>query len=402
MDHFGEPSIVVNTFINQLEAWRLSNDYNKENFVSFASFLKRLMQASENLGFKADLQSSTLMKKAEEKIPHNFLIKWTEYTITSIGNQPTVSDFQKWLEVQAHVYNKINRENVHKPFNNWNTFGQSNNNISRINNNNDNRNSNAMNQFSDNSQNNWKQNSLHSIRPANQHGQPPFPLRKDADQSNKSCDKCKGSHIIATCPIYQKLLPDQRYDIVSKNNLCSNCFSNKHFKQSCQSTKRCQSCKGFHHTTLHESWKQVKAPTAAFSTSNPNQPTQNLASLQTQPSFQQQDQNKNTDTVSSKKNQHNRYGQSFSDKQQSQQQKIQRAHLNASNPTQNFSINRNTIPPPELYEQLQILTISFLNGSKVFDTYALIDPGSQLTFLLDIVTSFLALPCESQASTTLQ
>ena len=76
--------------------------------------------------------------------------------------------------------------------------------------------------------------------------------------------------------------------------------------------------------------------------------------------------------------------------------------MNASNPTQNFSINRNAIPPPEWYEQLQILPVSFVNGIKVFDTYALIDSGSQFTFLLDKVTSFLELPCEAQASTTLQ
>ncbi|XP_075259989.1 uncharacterized protein LOC142351729 [Convolutriloba macropyga] len=258
-----------------------------------------------------------------------------------------------------------------------------------------------MNQFSNTSQDNWKPNSLHSSRPANQHGQPPFPPCKDADQSKRSCEKCKGSHILATCPEYQKCAPDQRYDIVSKNNLCSNCLSNKHFKQSCPSTKRCQTCKGYHHTTLHDPSKQVKRPTAAFSTSNPNQPKQNLASPQTQPSFQQ-NQNKSTDTVSSTKSQQTRYGQSFSGKRQSQQQNIQRAHLSASNPTQNFSINRNTIPPPEWYEQLQIIPVSFVKGSKVFDTYALIDPGSQFTFLLDKFTSFLELPCEAQASTTLQ
>ena len=103
-----------------------------------------------------------------------------------------------------------------------------------------------------------------------------------------------------------------------------------------------------------------------------------------------------------KKIQHTRYGQSFSGKQQSQQQNIQRAYLNAKNPTQIFRINRNKIPPPEWYKQLQILPVPFVNGSKVFDTYALIDLGSQFTFLLDKVTSFLELPCEAQASTTLQ
>ena len=109
MDQFGDP-IIINAFINQLEAWRANNDYNKQNFVSFASFFKRLVKAFEYLGFQADLQSSTLMKKAKDKIPHNILIKWTEYTITSIGNQPAVSDFQKWLEVQAQVYDKKQRK----------------------------------------------------------------------------------------------------------------------------------------------------------------------------------------------------------------------------------------------------------------------------------------------------
>ena len=211
-------------------------------------------------------------------------------------NQPSLI-FRSGLKYRPKYTTKINRETVNKPFNNWNTIGQNNNNISRINNNNDNRNSNAMNQFSNNSQNNWKQNSLHSSRPANQHGQPPFLPRKDADQSYKSCENCKRSYILATCPEYQKCAPDQRYDFVIKNNLCSNCLGNKHFKQSCPSTKRCQTCKGFHHTTLHDPWKQFKRPTAAFSTSNPNQPTPNLASPQTQPSYQQQNQNKSTNTV---------------------------------------------------------------------------------------------------------
>ena len=70
----------MNAFINQLEAWRPNNDYNKQSFVSFASFLKRLVQAFEYFGF------NEIDEKGKKKIPHNILIKWTEYTITSIGN----------------------------------------------------------------------------------------------------------------------------------------------------------------------------------------------------------------------------------------------------------------------------------------------------------------------------
>ena len=72
MNQFGEPIIVVNAFINQLEAWRPNNDYNKQNFVSFASFLKRLVQAFDYLGFETDLQSSTLTKKQKKKFHITF------------------------------------------------------------------------------------------------------------------------------------------------------------------------------------------------------------------------------------------------------------------------------------------------------------------------------------------
>ena len=41
MSYFGDPAIVVNAFINQLENWKSTNDYNKQNFVAFALFLKR-------------------------------------------------------------------------------------------------------------------------------------------------------------------------------------------------------------------------------------------------------------------------------------------------------------------------------------------------------------------------
>ena len=44
----------------------------------------------------------------------------------------------------------------------------------------------------------------------------------------------------------------------------------------------------------------------------------------------------------------------------------------------------------------------FCKWQESSDTYALIDPGSQLTFILDKITEFFALPCEDQEVTTFQ
>ena len=84
--------------------------------------------------------------------------------------------------------------------------------------------------------------------------------------TKRSCEKCKQEHSIATCPEYQLCSPGERYNLVSQSILCTNFLSNKHHKQSCPSQKRCQVCSGFHHTTLHDPAKQIKRPTAAFST----------------------------------------------------------------------------------------------------------------------------------------
>ena len=86
--------------------------------------------------------------------------------------------------------------------------------------------------------------------------------------AKSSCENCKSNHSIAACPEYQLCPPTERYSIVSKNSLCTNCLSKNHHKQTSQSTNRCQLCSGLHHTTLNDPAKQIKRPTAAFSTEN--------------------------------------------------------------------------------------------------------------------------------------
>ena len=54
MNHFGDPSVVVSAFINQLESWHATDSNNKNSFVACSKrFLKRLVQTIEYLGFQA-------------------------------------------------------------------------------------------------------------------------------------------------------------------------------------------------------------------------------------------------------------------------------------------------------------------------------------------------------------
>ena len=56
----------------------------------------------------------------------------------------------------------------------------------------------------------------------------------------------------------------------------------------------------------------------------------------------------------------------------------------------------------EWFEQLQLIPVKLLNGKKAFDTYALIDRGRQITFILDKFKEFLVLPCNDPKATTIQ
>ena len=109
MRHFGDRIIVINAFINQLENWQM-NFQNKQSFIAFSSFLKRLVQAFVCLGFTADLQSTTLIRKAKEKTKHHLVLKWTEHCLSELSSDPTLVDFQQWLELQAQIYDKVSRE----------------------------------------------------------------------------------------------------------------------------------------------------------------------------------------------------------------------------------------------------------------------------------------------------
>ena len=295
------------------------------------------MQAFQYLGYTADLQSSTLTKKAKEKVPHNILLKWTEHTVTSIETPTTLVEFQKWLEVQAHVYDKINRENFKQNNLRRNNFNNSwNSNVS------DNHARKLSTQISGSPAQPTNRNqsttisSSDAIKPPRA---PPFPLLNNVNQRKRFCEKYCGKHILATCPDYQKCSPSQRFGTVSKRNLCSNCLSNKHKKQNCPSTKRCQTCSGYHHTTLHDPDKIIKRPPAVFATSNST--GSNVTNQRNQPVKQQYEPGSNNNASISSKSQKSRYRQSFANKNQNQKQtrKVARNSLvlNANLRTADFS-----------------------------------------------------------------
>ena len=143
-------------------------------------------------------------------------------------------------------------------------------------------------------------------------GAPPFPPLNNANQSKRSTERFRGNHILPISADYRKCIPSQWFDIVSKSKICSNCLSNKHKKRNCPATKRCQTCSGYHHKTLHDPGKIIKRPPAAFATSNST--GTNVANQQNQTDKHQSEPGSNSNARVPSKSQKSRYGHSFAKK----------------------------------------------------------------------------------------
>ena len=74
--------------------------------------MKQLVRTFQNLGFQADLHSITLLKLIKTKVPDNLLMKWSEYGVREIVQNNNVKLFQEWLEIQAKVLERLQREHL--------------------------------------------------------------------------------------------------------------------------------------------------------------------------------------------------------------------------------------------------------------------------------------------------
>lgn len=65
------------------------------------------------------------------------------------------------------------------------------------------------------------------------------------------CKKCKQDHALRYCKHFKALSPNERLKYVYANKYCANCLSPNHFKTKCSSTNTCAKCHRKHHTMLH-------------------------------------------------------------------------------------------------------------------------------------------------------
>lgn len=69
--------------------------------------------------------------------------------------------------------------------------------------------------------------------------------------TREKCIACEEHHLLIACPTFAAHTPKQRFELVSQNKMCSNCFSRSHAVKTCDSRGNCKQCGQRHHTLLH-------------------------------------------------------------------------------------------------------------------------------------------------------
>ncbi|XP_054083224.1 uncharacterized protein LOC128920268 isoform X1 [Zeugodacus cucurbitae] len=71
------------------------------------------------------------------------------------------------------------------------------------------------------------------------------------NQRQLLCDLCKEGHKLRSCEIFKKLPVSDRNNVVRQHRLCINCLSNNHMTKDCESKFNCVYCQRRHHSLLH-------------------------------------------------------------------------------------------------------------------------------------------------------
>ncbi|XP_065365681.1 uncharacterized protein LOC135958718 [Calliphora vicina] len=74
----------------------------------------------------------------------------------------------------------------------------------------------------------------------------------NSSASNRFCPLCKKqTHMLRSCLRFKQLSVSERFALVKKNNCCINCLSKVHMIRNCGSQHNCTICNKRHHTMLH-------------------------------------------------------------------------------------------------------------------------------------------------------
>ena len=208
-DRFGNAAVVTASFRRRLESWTIISDSDSKALQNFSDFLVQISVAKKTYPSLSILDDQFENQKLLKKLPKRLVDQWIEKVVShSHDSFPNFNTFCDFIKHKAMVANHPLRFS-HQP---------------------------TPNEVSP---------SKPTVRVQNTElvGQRP----------NKICVLCDKNHKLDTCPSFQNLNIEDRFNLIRTKNLCFACLKHGHASKDCRGKVPCAVCSSErHHTTLHK------------------------------------------------------------------------------------------------------------------------------------------------------
>ena len=224
---FGQPHAINGAHLDKLNNYPPLKMHNSENIIAYASVISSLVGVFRSLSYEADLQSSSLVNQAVDKLPPNLKESWCSHIVRNQWDRPTLLDFNDWLQTKSDTHDRMKTANFKtKP--EEPSFPSKTKTTSKV--------------FASSSK----------ITDAKTKTQTPRPIK------DEPCPHCKANHPLWRCPKFTSENPTQRTRIVAENKLCFSaslklCLKGSHQFRNCPNPRKCKhsGCTSSHNSLLH-------------------------------------------------------------------------------------------------------------------------------------------------------
>lgn len=178
------------------------------------------------------------------------------------------------------------------------------------------------------------------------------PQTQNKNHNENNCPICKTNHFIRDCKNFLEKSVNDRIHLVKISHLCYNCLSSNHGVKECKSKFNCRNCNLRHHSLLHKG--VATQATKQDPANNEVRPSTSAAALTTSIQSTQETEATNVTTLTLRKN-----------------------NLSIPNPGGTL---------------LFTAVVQIESHGNLYDARAIIDPGSQSTFISEKLKNRLSLP----------
>ena len=222
---FGNPNVIISNLLEKLINYRSQRTSLPWTIVNFSTFINTMTRTLQELNFEADLNSTTILKHATDRIPYSEEFKLNQFVLRRKIQQPTLADFNQWIKEIAEAHERSTHQgrsstslstasDPHQRNFNLNGNRQFHQQPSHPNREQQQQQQPTQNitKFSNNNRNQCNQRSTSQMFQAT--------IGSNSNSQNLPCVFNDGNHQLFHCPTFKAKTADERLQTVYQLNLC--------------------------------------------------------------------------------------------------------------------------------------------------------------------------------------